>query len=150
MRTVNYIVVHNTQANPFKTPERLAADSGFADCPYDYVVHPDGTLLKGRPLSNVGGHFYGGNSKSASIGVGGNFINDMPTYAAEMSTIRAIKLICSEAGVDWKTIPIVSHREAFILKWGQKDPRGKGVTDCGAGCLKDFISNLKWEQSWSE
>lgn len=73
MRKIEYIVLH-CSAN--KAGSRITAkdirrdhikNRGFRDIGYHYVIHEDGEIVAGRPLSQAGAHVAGSNTNSIGI-----------------------------------------------------------------------------------
>lgn len=72
MRKITYIVLHcsaTEEGVPYGIEEidRWHRQRGFRKIGYHYVVLPDGTVCKGRALSEIGAHVAGSNADSIGI-----------------------------------------------------------------------------------
>ena len=84
MRHIDQIIIHCTA-----TPEgrnyslddlrRWHRARGFADVGYHYVIHLDGSVSKGRPLSQPGAHCAGHNNNSIGVAYVGGLAADKKT-----------------------------------------------------------------------
>lgn len=69
---VRYIAVHCSASKPNQKVDasviaRWHREKGFLKIGYHFVILPDGTIQKGRELSEVGAHVQGYNSQSVGI-----------------------------------------------------------------------------------
>lgn len=77
MRLINDIIVHCTANGPFckfgaKEIDRIHRARGFRCIGYHYVIRRDGTIERGRAISQPGSHCYGHNAHSIGVAyVGG-------------------------------------------------------------------------------
>lgn len=99
MRTINEIIIHCTA-----TPEgrevsveqirRWHKQRGFCDIGYHLIIHLDGSVDVGRPLSIAGAHCTGHNANSLGVCyVGGVDADNRPKDTrtpAQVATLRAI------------------------------------------------------------
>ena len=84
MRQITEIIIHCTA-----TPEgrdytiddirRWHVARGFADVGYHYVIHLDGSVSRGRPLTQQGAHCTGHNSNSIGVAYVGGVAADGKT-----------------------------------------------------------------------
>jgi N-acetylmuramoyl-L-alanine amidase len=70
--TVKFLVVHCTASKPGQKVDasviaRWHRERGFLKIGYHFVILPDGTIEKGRELTEVGAHVQGYNSQSLGI-----------------------------------------------------------------------------------
>lgn len=84
MRKINQIIVHcsATPAGRNVTTQDIDAwhrKRGFRCIGYHYVIYLDGSIHKGRPLSQVGAHCKGHNSHSVGICYVGGLDTDCKT-----------------------------------------------------------------------
>lgn len=87
--------------------------SKYVDCPYNVVVHPDGTILTGRYLGGLpalGAHTSGQNSVSLGIAVLGNYVDIPPTSQSVESVARVIEAFVKQGFVT-ATFTLRSHSE---------------------------------------
>ncbi len=77
MRKIDKIILHCTATPPGKDLRRqellqMHRERGFTDIGYHIIIRRDGTLMRGRPLDQVGAHCRGYNRNSIGIAyVGG-------------------------------------------------------------------------------
>lgn len=77
MRTITEIIIHCTATRPnaiftVESIRRNHRSLGWHDIGYHYVIYPDGSVLSGRPVEEVGAHCPGHNAQSIGIAyVGG-------------------------------------------------------------------------------
>ena len=101
MREINEIIIHCTA-----TPEgRLVSveeidqwhqDRGWSGIGYHYIIHMDGSISNGRPISKIGAHTKGHNSHSIGIAYIGGIDSagkaaDTRTKAQKQAFVRLIK-----------------------------------------------------------
>lgn len=72
MRTINHIVVHCSATKVSQKVTTADIDKwhkarGFRKIGYHYVIYQDGTIHKGREISEIGAHVTGNNSDSIAI-----------------------------------------------------------------------------------
>lgn len=72
MRKINHIVLHCSATRPgqrvtVRDIEKWHKARGFQTIGYHYVIYPDGSIHKGRDLSQPGAHVAGNNSNSIGI-----------------------------------------------------------------------------------
>lgn len=72
MRYINEIIIHCTDTPPGREVSKAELDTwhqarGWRCCGYHYIVHLDGTVERGRPISQPGAHCYGHNAHSIGI-----------------------------------------------------------------------------------
>lgn len=72
MRKINEIILHctDTEAGKDYTVAQIRQwhlDRGFNDIGYHYVIHPNGRISLGRPISKPGAHCKGHNANSIGI-----------------------------------------------------------------------------------
>ena len=105
MRTINEIIIHCT-ATPAGRDYTIDAircwhkNRGFQDIGYHYVIHLDGTVDVGRPLSLPGAHCLGHNAHSLGIAyVGGTDDKGRPTNTMTVEQEFAlVKLVTTLKG----------------------------------------------------
>lgn len=128
-----WIIVHHsggTDANPLadtshhtaKIMEEHHLSLGWNGLGYNYVIHKDGTVWKGRPEHVTGAHTVGYNQKSIGICLAGNFDATMPTKEQE----TALKTLLLDISTRYSIKPenIVPHR-----KFAVKTCYGKNLGD---------------------
>lgn len=72
MRYINDIILHCTDTPAGREVTKVELDSwhrqrGFQGCGYHYIVHLDGSIERGRPISQPGAHCIGHNAHSIGV-----------------------------------------------------------------------------------
>lgn len=72
MRLINDIIVHCSANGPSctfgaKEITQIHRERGFATCGYHYVIKRDGTIERGRAISQAGAHCKGHNAHSVGV-----------------------------------------------------------------------------------
>lgn len=72
MRYINDIILHCTDTPAGREVSRHELDEwhrarGWRGCGYHYIVHQDGSVERGRPISQPGAHCFGHNAHSIGI-----------------------------------------------------------------------------------
>lgn len=131
------IIIHHsggTDANPLldtshhtaKTMESWHLQKGWEGLGYNYVIHKDGAIWRGRPEHYHGGHAGKENRRSIGICLSGNFDATMPTQ----EQIEAIKWLLEDILGRHPNLTkddIVPHR-----KFANKSCPGKNLSDTWA------------------
>lgn len=128
-----WIIVHHsggTDANPLadtshhtaQIMEEYHLSKGWDGLGYQYVIHKDGAVWKGRPEHVQGAHTVGYNQKSIGICLAGNFDATMPTKEQENALRTLLVAISSKYSI--KPENIVPHR-----KFAVKTCYGKNLGD---------------------
>lgn len=117
MRPIKELIVHCT-ATPEGREYSVAAirnwhlNRGFKDIGYHFVIHLDGTIEAGRPLSDPGAHCKGHNSNSIGVCyVGGVGADNRPKDTRTPAQKEALKLFVAMVRALWPGIEIHGHRE---------------------------------------
>lgn len=84
MRPIDEIIIHCTATREgrdyaIETFRRWHRARGFSDVGYHYIIHLDGSVSKGRPISVVGAHCTGHNTNSIGIAYVGGLASDGKT-----------------------------------------------------------------------
>ncbi len=147
---VKLIVHHSggTDANPLadtsshtaKGMELWHLGKGWEGLGYQYVIHKDGEVWKGRPEHYHGSHTRGHNTKSIGICLSGNFDATLPTKAQ----VKALKGLLTSLSEKYKISKenIVPHRtHANKTCYGNKlsDDWARNLLKTG----NDEVSRLK-------
>lgn len=105
MRIINEIIVHCT-ASAFRSDIGVSEirrchqeERGWRDIGYHYVVRLDGTVERGRPISQPGAHCYGHNAHSIGVAYVGGLDKegkpcDTRTAAQKASLLKLIFNLC--------------------------------------------------------
>lgn len=85
MRKINKIIVH-CSASPegrndtIEDIDRWHRAQGFTEVGYHYVVHLDGAIVEGRPITKAGAHCSGHNANSIGVCYIGGLTKDCKGY----------------------------------------------------------------------
>ena len=101
MRDINKIILHCSATPEGRTVtvaniDRLHKERGFAKIAYHYVIYLDGSVHKGREISEIGAHVTGQNSNSIGIcyigglAADGKTAKDTRTEAQKTSLINLV------------------------------------------------------------
>lgn len=98
MRNINEIIIHCTSTPEGRdyTIEQIRGwhkKRGFNDIGYHYVIHPDGRVDEGRPLSLAGAHCLGHNASSISIAFIGGMTAQGMHYKNTMTPAQEAALV---------------------------------------------------------
>lgn len=99
MRTINEIIIHCTDTEAGKDYsvteiDRWHRQRGFAEIGYHYIIHPNGRIEPGRPVSKVGAHCKGHNRNSIGIAYIGGRKDGKNTDTRTIEQYRAMRLLC--------------------------------------------------------
>lgn len=135
MRPLNEIIVHCTDTRPEwgdkMTPARVVDEirrwhtdpppkgRGWKDIGYHYVILRDGTVMAGRPLSEVGAHVQGHNTGTIGIsllgGHGGSAKDKFEDHFTTQQRAALLKLI-DGLETQYPTIKKVSGHNQYAAK----------------------------------
>ncbi len=117
MRKINKIIIHCSATSEGRKVSVSDINNwhkqrGFAKIGYHYVIYLDGTVHKGRDLSEIGAHVQGQNSNSIGICyIGGLDVNGKPkdtrTDAQKLSLINLV----SNLKVKFPNAEVLGHRD---------------------------------------
>lgn len=103
MRTINEIIIHCT-ATEAALPVTLATidqwhkAKGWKGCGYHFIIHQDGSIDMGRPITEAGAHCKGHNAHSIGIAYVGGIKEGIPcdtrTFNQTQTLVLLIKTIC--------------------------------------------------------
>lgn len=119
----------DTSHHTAKIMEAYHISKGWDGLGYQYVIHKDGAVWKGRPEHRNGAHTVGYNEKSIGICLAGNFDATMPTTGQ----IEALKTLLKDIQARYPKITsdkIVPHR-----KFATKSCYGNKLSDTWASDL---------------
>lgn len=117
MRLINTAAVHCTATKegldyPVETIRSWHKQRGFADIGYHFVVHLDGTISIGRPISKISAHVSGHNTGSVGIVyVGGLDRNGKPKDTRTPAQKAAIRKLLKELVEKYGIKVIKGHRD---------------------------------------
>lgn len=117
MRTINEIIIHCTA-----TPEgrevsveqirRWHKQRGFCDIGYHLLIHLDGSVEVGRPLTVAGAHCTGHNANSLGVCyVGGVDADNRPKDTRTPAQVATLKAIVQTARALMPGIKISGHKQ---------------------------------------
>lgn len=117
MRTINEIIIHCTA-----TPEgrevsveqirRWHKQRGFSDIGYHLLIHLDGSVEVGRPLTVAGAHCTGHNANSLGVCyVGGVDADNRPKDTRTPAQVATLKAIVQTARALMPGIKISGHKQ---------------------------------------
>lgn len=113
--------------------EAYHLSKGWDGLGYQYVIHKNGDIWKGRPEHRNGAHTVGYNEKSIGICLTGNFDATMPTAQQIVSLTNLMKDVMTRYTIK----DIVPHR-----KFANKTCYGKNLSDTWA---KNLINEIPKE-----
>lgn len=95
MRKINEIILHctDTEAGKDYTVGQIRQwhlNRGFEDIGYHYIIHPNGRVSQGRPISKPGAHCKGHNAHSIGIAYIGGKLNGKPADTRTPSQVEAM------------------------------------------------------------
>lgn len=118
MRRIDEIIIHCT-ATPEGRDYSLAEirswhlKRGFADVGYHFIIHPDGSISNGRPLTQPGAHCTGHNANSIGIAYVGGCAADGKTPKDTRTDAQRVALrnLLRDLRVQFPHATIHGHRE---------------------------------------
>lgn len=117
MRKINKIILHcsaTKEGQGFTTADidRWHRARGFAKIGYHFVVYLDGTVHKGRDISEIGAHCLGQNKNSIGICyIGGLDKNGNPKDTRTPAQKEAISKLVAELKMQYPNATIHGHNE---------------------------------------
>ena len=118
MRKITDIIVHcsaTPEGKPFTVTDidRWHRQRGFAQIGYHYVIYLDGTVHKGRPITQVGAHCQGHNAHSIGICYIGGLAadNKTPKDTRTEAQKQAMLNLLKELRAKFPTATIRGHRD---------------------------------------
>lgn len=131
MRDMNEIVVHCTATNPKWYADKEAADvvkeirrwhteeRGWSDIGYHFIVHRNGQIAAGRPITRTGAHTRGRNKGSigiALVGGRGGAADDafLDNFTADQD--RELRALIESLKEEFPTISTVSGHNDYASK----------------------------------
>lgn len=131
--TWKFIMIHCTatpagREHTVAEIDRWHRAKGFKEIGYHFVIHLDGTIEVGRPITRVGAHCYGWNSSSIGIAyIGGLDANGKPAdtrtpeqkqaiqkLVNNIKTILPIRRVLGHNEVAAKACPCFDVRKEFV------------------------------------
>lgn len=111
------IVLHHSASGANTTWQDIQKwhlNNGWAGIGYHYVIHPDGSIYRGRPEGAAGAHAYQDSSHEAnSDGIGicliGNFETGAPTEAQLAGVVELVRDIWTR----YPGIPVIGHKDVM-------------------------------------
>jgi len=107
MRPIHTIIVHcsATESGTVESIRRYHKRvNGWSDIGYHYVIYPNGVVITGRPIEQVGAHCVGANAGSIGICLIGN----RAFSDAQFKSLR--KLVC-QLKKTYKITRVAGHRD---------------------------------------
>lgn len=131
MRHIDEIVIHATATNPNWYADKDAADvvkeirrwhtteRGWSDIGYHFVVHRNGQIAAGRPITRSGAHTRGHNKTTigiALVGGRGGCADDvfMDNYTLEQA--RELQALIESLQQEFPTISTISGHNDYATK----------------------------------
>lgn len=118
MRQITEIIIHCTATPAGKdyTLEQIRSwhkARGFADVGYHYIIHLDGRVEAGRPLTQVGAHCQGHNAQSVGIAYVGGLMPDCQTPRDTRTDAQraALRGLVRDLQVQFPKATVHGHRE---------------------------------------
>lgn len=126
MRTINMIVIHCSATE--QDHDHRSADirkwhkaRGFKDIGYHYIIRIDGTVEKGRDITEPGAHAKGYNLNSIGVCYVGGLKNGKPYDTRTKEQIKSMNNIVTNLKACFDISEIVGHRDLSV------DLNGDGV-----------------------
>ena len=131
MRPINEIIIHCTDTPPSwgatLTPQQQVdeirrwhvEDNGWKDCGYHYVLTRDGTVVKGRPVDQVGAHVKGHNTGTIGVSlVGGKGGSADDTFSQHFTDAQndALRNLIDALRRDFPAIKKISGHNEYAAK----------------------------------
>jgi N-acetylmuramoyl-L-alanine amidase len=131
MRDMNEIVVHCTATNPKWYADKEAADvvkeirrwhteeRGWSDIGYHFIIHRNGQIAAGRPITRTGAHTKGRNKGSIGIALVGGRGGDgydafLDNFTADQD--RELRALIESLKEEFPTISTVSGHNDYASK----------------------------------
>jgi len=120
MRNITMCVIHCTATEEginyvVADIRRWHKHRGFRDIGYHFLIHLDGTIERGRPLSQPGAHAKGYNGNSIGVCyVGGLDAESNPKDTRTTAQIYALRAIVSVLRAMYPEIKVVGHRDLSV------------------------------------
>ena len=131
MRDINEIIIHCTDTPPswgqMLTPRQQLAEirrwhveeNGWKDIGYHYIVTRDGTVVKGRPVDQVGAHVKGHNANSIGVcligGKGGTADDSFSQHFTDAQN-AALRNLIDALRRDFPAIKKISGHNEYAAK----------------------------------
>lgn len=100
MRQIKEIIIHCTATEAGREVSVAEIDQwhtakGWNGCGYHYIIHLDGRISEGRPVSKVGAHCHGHNQNSIGIVYVGGLKDGVPTDTRTIEQFNSMYVLCS-------------------------------------------------------
>ena len=110
------IVVHHAGMTyngdmSLKAIHDLHLSNGWAGVGYHFIVHPNGTIDRARPIDRIGAHAYAHNRYTVGICMTGNFDIGVPTADQILSTEMLVAALCHHYDIIPTRQTIFGHRD---------------------------------------
>lgn len=101
MRQIKEIIIHCTATEAGQEVSVAEIDKwhtakGWDGCGYHFIIHLDGRISYGRPVTKVGAHCKGHNRGSIGIAYVGGLKDGVPTDTRTVEQFRAMLQLCSD------------------------------------------------------
>jgi N-acetylmuramoyl-L-alanine amidase len=117
-RKINWVIVHQSaSSNPahhnLETIEKWHKARGFAEIGYHFLVHPDGTIIKGRDENKIGAHCKNHNKDSLGICLLGLFDIADPEKQPSEAQLNSLEILLIDllSRYDLNRGDILGHRD---------------------------------------
>jgi N-acetylmuramoyl-L-alanine amidase len=124
MRDVTLIIIHCAATKPSmdvdaKWIDRVHRSKGFLKIGYHFFIKRDGTVEKGRPVSEIGAHARGYNAESIGICMAGGVTEkdvNVPENNFTEAQWRMLPMLLKQLKADFPAARIIGHREVEPAK----------------------------------
>lgn len=117
MRTITEVIIHCTATRPnaictVESIRKYHRSLGWRDIGYHYVIYPDGSVLSGRLVEEVGAHCPGHNAQSIGIAyVGGLDADGHPADTRTEAQCLALLQLVQDLMEEYPITAIHGHNE---------------------------------------
>lgn len=118
MRTINDIIIHcsaTPEGKNFTTQDirQWHLAQGWTDIGYHYIIHLDGTIHTGRPITQPGAHCRGHNAHSIGICYIGGLATDnrTPKDTRTPAQRKSLLTLLRNLRTKYPSVPIHGHRD---------------------------------------
>lgn len=121
MRTITEIIIHCTATEAtapitIATIDQWHKTKGWKGCGYHYLIHQNGRISIGRPITEAGAHCIGHNAHSIGIAYAGGLINGKPTDTRTPEQAKSLVLLIKTLLSMFPTIKAVKGHNEYSSK----------------------------------
>lgn len=121
MRTITEIIIHCTATEAerdvtIEEIDRWHHARGWKSCGYHFIIHQDGSIDVGRPISEAGAHCKGHNAHSIGIAYVGGMLDGKPSDTRTFEQIQSLVLLTKTLCRTFTTITEIKGHNEYCSK----------------------------------